>query len=104
MHTHRTPLGFSPINVATLIGLFATFLAASFVPAKAQYALEVGGVFSSANQQSGGPESQLRFYNIGSTAGTVSVTLSDSATGKTVANWTSPSIAPGAAPQFAITD
>ena len=77
--------------------------AQSTAQSTAQYALEVGGIFSSAQAQSGGSESLLRFYNSGATAGTVSVTLSNSATGQAVAQWTSPSIAPGTAPQFPIT-
>ncbi len=61
--------------------------------------LKVGAVVSSASAAS---QSFLRFYNSGTTAATVSVTLSDYATGAPLAQWTSPSIAPGASPQYAI--
>jgi len=49
-----------------------------------------------------GPQSYLRFYNTGTTAGTVTASLLDAVSGRTLATWKSPSIAPGAAPQFAI--
>jgi hypothetical protein len=61
--------------------------------------LRVGAVFSSGQP---GSLSFLRFYNSGTTAGTASVTLSDYTSGQQIARWTSPSIAPGAAPQFSI--
>lgn len=61
--------------------------------------LRVGAVFSTTQATS---QSFLRFYNSSSSPGTVSVTLSDSATGTPLTQWTSPSIPAGASPQFAI--
>ena len=61
--------------------------------------LRQGGVSSTAAATY---QSFLRFYNAGGSAGTVTVTLSDSATGLALGQWTSPSIAPGTAPQYAI--
>ncbi len=61
--------------------------------------LKVGAVFSTTQPTS---QSFLRFYNSSSSAGTVSVTLSDAATGEPLTQWTSPSIPAGASPQFAI--
>ena len=61
--------------------------------------LRQGAVFSSA---SGASQSFLRFYNAGTTAGTVTVTLSDYISGQSLGQWTSPSIAPGTAPQYGI--
>lgn len=58
----------------------------------------IGGVFP----PSAAVQSYLRFYNAGSGAGTVTLSLFDGDTGNTVTKWTSPSIAPGAAPQFGI--
>ena len=62
--------------------------------------LKVGAVFSSLQPTS---QSFLRFYNPGSSAGTVTVTLSDYSTGAPLGQWTSPSIPAGASPQFPIT-
>jgi hypothetical protein len=62
--------------------------------------LRQAAVFSSASSTS---QSFLRFYNSSTTAGTVTVTLSDYATGQSLGQWTSPSIAPGTAPQYPIT-
>ena len=50
----------------------------------------------------GGPQSYLRFFNTGSVAGTVTASLINGGTGETVAKWQSPSIPPGAAPQFSV--
>ncbi len=61
--------------------------------------LRQAGVFSTA---SGTYQSFLRFYNASGAAGTVTVTLSDYASGVALGQWTSPSIAPGTAPQYAI--
>lgn len=61
--------------------------------------LRQAGVFSTA---SSAYQSFLRFYNAGGTAGTVTVTLSDYATGVALGQWTSPSITPGTAQQYAI--
>ena len=51
-----------------------------------------------------GPDSYIRFYNTGLKAGTVTASLLNGATGQTVVMWQSPSIPPGAAPQFSIRD
>ena len=59
-----------------------------------------GPIFSSAQSDS---QSFVRFYNTGSTAGTVTVTLNNAATGQTLGQWTSPTIPAGAAPQFPVT-
>ncbi len=56
-------------------------------------------VFSTAQATS---QSHLRFYNSGSTTGTVKVTLFDGATGSSLAVWQSGDIAPNAAPQISI--
>jgi hypothetical protein len=61
--------------------------------------LRQAGVFSSASPMF---QSFLRFYNAGGVAGTVTVTLSDYASGLALGQWTSPSIAPGTAPQYPI--
>jgi V8-like Glu-specific endopeptidase len=61
--------------------------------------LRLGAVFSTNSPTS---QSFLRFYNASASAGTVSVTLSDYATGTPLTQWTSPSIPAGASPQFAI--
>lgn len=49
-----------------------------------------------------GPQSFLRFHNTGTTADNVSVQLKDSQTGEIIADWTSPTIPPNAAPQFGV--
>jgi len=59
-----------------------------------------GPVFSSAQSTS---QSFLRFYNTGTTAGTVNVTLANSTSGTQLASWTSPSIPPNASAQYQIT-
>ncbi len=61
--------------------------------------LKAGAVLSSLSSAS---QSFLRFYNSGTAAATVSVTLSDYSTGTPLAQWTSPSIAPGASQQYSI--
>lgn len=61
--------------------------------------LRQAGVSSSASTTY---QSFLRFYNASGAAGTVTVTLSDYASGVEMGQWTSPSIAPGTAPQYAI--
>ena len=61
--------------------------------------IRIGAVLSSAQSD---PQSFLRFYNSGSTGDTVTVTLSDSASGGALATWTSPRIEAGAAQQFAL--
>lgn len=72
---------------------------ATFTADAAGATLRQGGVFSSASAAS---QSFFRFYNAGSTAGTVTVSLSDYVTGQKLGDWTSPSIAPGTAPQYGI--
>ncbi|MBL8643133.1 MAG: hypothetical protein JNK21_04300 [Rhodospirillaceae bacterium] len=49
-----------------------------------------------------GRDSYLRFFNTGSAAGTVTASLIDGSSGQTVVKWTSPLIAPGAAPQYPV--
>lgn len=49
-----------------------------------------------------GNKAFLRFHNTGGAPGTVTVTLRNASTGLFLADWTSPSIAAGAAPQFGI--
>ena len=61
--------------------------------------IRIGAVLSSAQAD---PQSFLRFTNTGSAAGTVTVSLSDSGSGRTLTTWTSPRIAPGTAQQFAV--
>jgi hypothetical protein len=58
-----------------------------------------GPVFSSAQS---GSQSFLRFFNTGTTAGTVNVALANSTTGANLGSWTSPSIPAGASRQFQI--
>lgn len=48
--------------------------------------------------------SYLRFYNAGSTSGTVDVTLADYTTGNALATWTSPGLPGHSSKQFAIAD
>ncbi len=60
-----------------------------------------GPLYSTAQTAS---QSFLRFTNTGTTAGSVAVTLSNSATGTRYGQWISPAIPPGAAPQYAISD
>jgi hypothetical protein len=69
----------------------------------AQFApiLRVGAVFSSAQPSS---RSFLRFYNTGTTAGTAAITLYNPTTGVSLGKWTTPTIAPGTAPQYFIGD
>lgn len=61
--------------------------------------LRLGAVYSTNSPTS---QSFVRFYNSGTVAGTVSVTLSDYATGTPLTQWTSPPIPAGASPQFAV--
>jgi hypothetical protein len=63
--------------------------------------LRVASVFSSAVPN---VVSYLRFYNAGTTAGTVELTLSDYVTGNPLATWTSPSIAGKRTRQFAMSE
>jgi V8-like Glu-specific endopeptidase len=61
--------------------------------------LRVGDILTSTATSG---QSYLRFYNSGSAAGTVTVTLSDASSGTPLAQWTSPSIPAGASPQFGL--
>lgn len=61
--------------------------------------LRNGAIFSTAQAAS---ESFLRFFNTGTTSGTVTATLSDYATGNLLGQWTSDSIPPGAELQYPI--
>jgi hypothetical protein len=56
-------------------------------------------IFSSAQAAS---QSFLRFYNTGTTAGTVNVALSNSSTGASLGSWTSPTIPAGSSAQYQI--
>lgn len=59
-----------------------------------------GPIFSSAQSAS---QSFLRFYNTGTSAGTVNLTLENYTTGQSLGSWTSPSIPAGASAQYQIT-
>ncbi|MBL8644038.1 MAG: hypothetical protein JNK21_08885 [Rhodospirillaceae bacterium] len=59
-----------------------------------------GPIFSSSP---GTSQSFLRFYNTGTTAGTVNVSLSNPSSGTVMGDWTSPTIQPGASAQYQIT-
>lgn len=61
--------------------------------------LRLGTIFSSAQTIS---QSFIRLYNSGASAGTATIALSDPSSGTVLARWTSPSITPGAAFQFPI--
>ncbi len=63
--------------------------------------LRVAAVFSSDQLTS---QSFLRFYNAGSAAGTVDVTLANYVSGEVLGTWTSSTIDPGAELQFYIKD
>ena len=63
--------------------------------------LRVASAFSSSMEM---VQSYLRFYNSGTTAGTIDVTIADYATGAILGTWTSPSLAAGVARQFSIQD
>ncbi len=67
------------------------------LPALADVA--IGSVFSGAQPAA---QSFLRLFNAGEGPGTVKVKLTDSATGRAVATWTSPAIPAGASAQFAV--
>lgn len=60
-----------------------------------------GPLYSTAQVSS---QSFLRFANTGTTSGSVAVTLRNATTGTRYGQWTSPSIAPGAAPQYGISE
>ena len=67
--------------------------------ATAQSTLRTGAVFSTAQSAS---QSFLRFFNAGTTAGTVKVTLNDQTSGAALGEWTSPSIPLASEQQFPI--
>ncbi|MHB1204648.1 MAG: hypothetical protein ACYCZX_03695, partial [Rhodospirillaceae bacterium] len=56
-------------------------------------------IFSSGQQTS---QSYLRFYNSGPASGTVTLSLYDPVSGALLSEWKSPSIPPGASPQYGI--
>lgn len=58
--------------------------------------------YNSVLATAGANQSFLRFFNGGTVAGAVSLTLWDSATGQNLATWTSPPIQAGASTQFAM--
>jgi len=84
-----TPL---PIVQSKAIG-FTTLINTAPTPTKPSV------IFSTAQTDS---QSFLRFYNSGTTAGTVSVTLADYTTGKSLGQWTSTSLPAGSELQFPI--
>ena len=86
-------------NSQNLISSWVSWTPTSSVATLPTTGLKVGSVISTASTAS---QSFLRFYNSSTVAATVSVTLSDYATGTPLAQWTSPQIAPGSSPQFAI--
>ena len=63
--------------------------------------LHTGPIFSSAN---GAGQSSLQIANTGTVAGTVTLTLQDTATGTALGKWTSPNIPAGAAQEFPISE
>jgi hypothetical protein len=69
------------------------------VGAAPSVSLRAAAIFSS-NQADA--QSFFRFYNSGTTSGTVTVLLYDVVSGALLTSWISPSIPPGAAPQVAI--
>ena len=71
------------------------------VSAAPQSTARSGVVFSTAQPDS---QSFLRFYNTGTGAGSVTVTLNDPANGQAIGAWTSPVLPPGSEQQFAIGD
>ena len=84
----------------SLVSDWMSFTPESAVIASAE-GLRVPAVFSSMQPNS---RSFLRFYNSGSSAGTVDVTLADYQTGEILGTWTSSSISAGAEVQFFIQD
>jgi len=84
-----TGTGACSVSLASSKAVTATFEAAE----------RSGPIFSTVQTAS---KSFLRFYNSGTTAGTVTVTMRDFTSGSVLGAWTSPSIAAGAAPQFPI--
>ncbi len=80
-------------DMTTMCGLEKETSAAAALP------LRSGAIFSTAQTAS---RSFLRFYNSGSSAGTVLVTLNDSANGQALGQWTSPAIPAGSEQQYAI--
>jgi hypothetical protein len=56
-------------------------------------------IFSSSQQ---GGQSYFRFYNSGPASGTVTLSLYDPASGALLSEWKSPSIPPGASPQYGV--
>jgi hypothetical protein len=68
-------------------------------PASTLALRQPGPIFSSAQSSS---QSFLRFFNTGTTSGTVNVALANSTTGASLGNWTSPVIPAGASKQFLI--
>jgi V8-like Glu-specific endopeptidase len=61
--------------------------------------LRVGEILASSATTG---QSYLRFYNAGTSAGTVTITLSDASSGTPLASWISPSIPAGASPQYGL--
>jgi hypothetical protein len=82
-------------DMTTVCNLTGGAMAAPGVP------LRGGGLFGTTQAAS---QSFLRFFNAGTTAGPVNLTLYDMATGNSVGQWTSPTLAPGAELQKQIGD
>ena len=78
----------------------------SWTPGKESIASSTAGLRVASVFGSTQPEmmSYLRFYNSGSAAGTVDVTLSDYATGSPLATWRSPTLPAHSSRQFSITE
>ncbi len=85
----------------SLISSWVSWTPGKEIIASSTAGLRVASVFGSAQ-----PEmmSYLRFYNNGSAAGTVDVTLSDYATGSPLATWRSPALPGHSSRQFSIAE
>ncbi len=95
-------MGLSDFKTAALL-VAGVISGACFWTASASQAapLNVSTVFSTAQPAS---QSFLRFYNVSSSAGTVTVTLRDSESGESLGQWISPTVPAGAEHQYQISD
>ena len=84
----------------TATGTYTVSLAATASGAN-DSALRIGAVFSTAQPVAG---SFLRFFNTGTSAGKVTITLYDADTGLARGQWTSPNILPNAEVQYYVGD
>jgi Divergent InlB B-repeat domain len=89
------------ISTSCTLTLTGDTVVAAVFKASGGQIVRQGTVYSTAGSTA---YSFLRFYNADTSSGTVAVTLADPQTGQTLAQWTSPAIAPGTAPQFAVSD